>query len=109
MNGFNPNCSKYAELLKLRGHRKENVRGIANENHGGTCTKTLLSEMLWVHSDAQDAFALFLQFRRDKMDDHIEEGSVEEEEDEGSNSSFFVRGGDFLWLGALKNHSRTLT
>jgi len=40
-----------------------------------------------VHSDAQDAFALFLQFSRDKMDDHIKEGSIEEE-DEGSDSSF---------------------
>ena len=48
-----------------------------------------------MHSDAQDAFALVLQFSRDKMDDHVEEGSMEEE-DEGSNSSFFVRGGDFL-------------
>jgi len=48
-----------------------------------------------VHSDAQDAFAVFLQFSRDKMDDHIEEGSMEEE-DERSNSSFFARGGVFL-------------
>ena len=47
--------------------------------------------MPWVHSDAQDAFALFLQFSRDKMDDHVEEGSVEEEEDDGGSSSFFVR------------------
>jgi len=30
------------------------------------------------------------------MDDHVEEGSMEEEEDEGSDSSFFARGGDFL-------------
>ena len=52
--------------------------------------------MPWVHSDAQDAFALFLQFSRDIMDDHIEEGNVEEEEDEGSDSSFFARGGKFL-------------
>ena len=76
------------------------MRGIANENHGGMCTKTLLPEMLWVHSDVQDAFALFLQFGRDKMDDHVEEGSIEEgsmeEEDEGSDSSFFARGGNFL-------------
>ena len=77
------------------GHRKENVRGVANENHGGKRTKTLLPEMPWVHSDAQDAFALFLQFSRDKMNDHVEEGSVEEE-DEGSDSSFFAMGGDFL-------------
>ena len=52
--------------------------------------KTLLPEMPWVHSDAQDAFALFLQFSRDKMNDHVEEGSVEEE-DEGSDSIFFER------------------
>ena len=45
-----------------------------------------------MHSYAQDAFALFLQFSRDKMDDHVEEGSVEEEEDEGSSSSSFERG-----------------
>ena len=34
------------------------------------------------------------------MDDHVEEGSMEEEEDEGSNK-FFARGGNFLrgmWL-----------
>ena len=74
---------------------KRKVRGIANENHGGTHTKTLLPEMPWVHSDAQDAFALFLQFSRDKMDDHLEEDSMEEE-DEGSDSSFFVRGSNFL-------------
>ena len=81
-------------LRSQSGHWKENVRGIANENHGGKHTKTLLPEMPWVHS----AFVLFLQFSRDKMDDHVEEGSVEEEEeeDEGSNSSFFVRGGNFL-------------
>ena len=65
------------------------MRGIANENHGGKCTKTLLPEVLWVHSDAQDTFALFLQFSRDKMDDHVEEGSVEEE-DEGKNSKVFL-------------------
>jgi len=82
-------------LRSWSGHRKENVRGIANENHWGKCTKTLLPEMPWVHSDTQDAFALFLQFSRDKMDDHLKEGSVEEE-DEGSNSSFFARGSNFL-------------
>jgi len=38
---------------------------------------------------------LALQLSRDKMDDLIEEGSMEEEEDEGSNSSFFARGGNF--------------
>ena len=59
-------------------------------------TQKLLPEMSWVHPDAQDAFALFLQFSRDKMDDHVEEGSLEEEEeDEGSDSSFFARGGNF--------------
>ena len=52
IKGYNPNHSKYAELLKLCGHQKENVRGIANENLKGTCTKTLLPEMPWVHSDA---------------------------------------------------------
>ena len=72
------------------------MRGIANENHGGTHRQTLLPEMPWVHSYAQDAFALFLQFSRDKMDDHVEEGSVEEEEDEGSGSSFFARGWRFF-------------
>ena len=77
------------------GHIKENVRGLANENHGGKHTKTLLPEMPWVHSDAQDAFALLLQFSRYKMDDHIEEGSMEEE-DEGSDSIFFAMGGNFL-------------
>jgi len=63
---------------------------------GGMHTKTLFPEMLWVHSDAQDTFALFLQFIRDKMDDHVEEGSMEEEEDEGSDSRFFARGGILL-------------
>ena len=63
---------------------------------GELCTQTLLPETLWVHSYAQDAFALFLQFSRDKMDDHVEEGSVEEEEDEGSSSSFFARGWQFF-------------
>jgi len=48
-----------------------------------------------VHSDAQDAFALFLQFSRDKMDDHIEEGSMEEE-DGGSDSVFFCKGWQFF-------------
>jgi len=71
------------------------VRGVANENHRGMCTKTLLPETPWVHSDAQDAFALFLQFNRDKMDGRIEEGSVEEEEDEGTGPAF-ARGGNFL-------------
>ena len=54
------------------------MRGIANENHGGMHTKTPLPERPWVHSDTQDAFALFLQFCRDKMDDHVEEGSMKE-------------------------------
>ena len=30
------------------------------------------------------------------MDDHVEEGSVEEEEDEGSGSSFVARGWRFF-------------
>ena len=58
-------------------------------------TKTLLPEMPWVHSDAQDAFALFLQFSRDKMDDHIEEGSMEEEE-EDEGTIFYEQCGQFL-------------
>ena len=66
---------------------KRKCEGHCKLKSWGNAHKTLLPEMPWVHSDAQDAFALFLQSSRDKMDDHIEEGSMEEE-DEGSNSSF---------------------
>ena len=43
IKGYNPNRSKYAELLKLRGHQKENVRDIANKNHGGNAHKNTLT------------------------------------------------------------------
>ena len=68
------------------GHIKENVRGIAKQNHGGKHTKKEaigLPNTLWVHPDAKDAFTLFLQHSQDKMGNHDEDNAVEEGEADG--------------------------
>ena len=67
-------------------HRKENVRGIAKQNHGGQHTKKeaiSLPNMLWVHPDAKDAFALFLQHSQGKVGNHDEDNAVEEGKADG--------------------------
>jgi len=48
------------------GLQNKNVRGIANQNHGGKHMKAVLPETPWVHPDAEDAFTLFLQCSRVK-------------------------------------------
>ena len=68
--------------LELRnGHQKENLPGQMN-NHGGQCTQKPFSpsEQPWVHPDAIEALATFVEHGKTVAEGRSD--VVEEEEDE---------------------------
>jgi len=65
-----------------KDHQKENVTGIANYSDGGVCMKNYSPETPWVHPDAVESFALFLQHSKKKMEGDKNAVYVSDEVDE---------------------------